>query len=136
MTINPYLGFNGQCEAAFRFYEKVFGGKIVAMFTNGESPMAKDMPADQLSRIMHARLIFGDNVLMGGDAPPEYYTTPQGMMVSVNVDEPTEAERIYAALVENGVAKMPIGETFWALRFAMLIDQFGTPWMINCEKPM
>lgn len=29
---------------------------------------------------------------------------------------------------------MPLSETFWAVRFGMLVDQFGISWMINCEK--
>jgi PhnB protein len=85
--------------------------------------------------IMHIRLAVGDQILMGSDAPPGYFSEPHGFSVSIVVDTPEEAERIYAALVEGGEAKMPIGETFWAVRFGMLIDKFGIPWMVNCMKP-
>ena len=69
MQLNPYLLFDGQCEAAFKFYEKCLGGKIVAKVTYGESPMAKDTPPGRHNKILHARLMVGDNVLMGSDAP-------------------------------------------------------------------
>jgi len=51
------------------------------------------------------------------------------------VDDSAEAERIFRELGEGGVVQMPIGETFFARRFGMLVDEFGIPWMVNCEKP-
>ena len=68
MQMNPYLTFNGQCEAAFKFYEKCLSGKIVMMLTNGGSPMADQVPADRRDKILHARLMVGDEVLMGSRA--------------------------------------------------------------------
>lgn len=136
MQINPYLFFNGKCEAAFRFYEKALGGKVVAMMTYGESPDPSQTPPEMKKSIMHARLTVGDMVLMGSDAPPNRFDQPKGFSVSIGVKEPAEADRIFAALAKGGTVRMPIGETFWAHRFGMLVDQYGTPWMINCEKPM
>jgi len=75
-------------------------------------------------------------VLMGGDSPPDRYEPTKGMTIMLGVDEPSEAERVFKALSENGTVQMPIAETFWARRFGMLVDQFGIPWMVNCEKPM
>jgi PhnB protein len=134
MQLNPYLSFNGRCAAAFRFYEKVLGGKIVMMMSYGQSPMADQTPPDLRDKVMHARLVAGDAVLMGSDAPPDRYQETKGVMVALGIDDPAEAERIFHALAENGTVQMPIAETFWAQRFGMLADQFGTPWMINCEK--
>ena len=134
MQLNPYLLFNGQCEAAFKFYEKCLGGKIAFKITNGESPMAKETPPERLHQILHARFVVGENVLMGSDAPPERYDEPNGISVSLGIDTAEEAERIFAALSENAKVHMPLQETFWAVRFGMLTDQFGIPWMINCEK--
>ena len=136
MQLNPYLMFDGQCEAAFRFYEQALGGTIVAIMTFGESPVAEQTPAELRGQIMHARLIVGDTVLMGSDAPGERYEKMKGFSVALGVDEPAEAERVFNALAAGGTVTMPIQETFWARRFGMLIDRFGTPWMINCEKPM
>ena len=135
MQINPYLAFNGKCEAAFKFYEKVFGGKIVMMMKYGDSPMADKMPPETKTMVMHARIVVGNEVLMGSDAPPQMYEPMKGMSVTVSIDKPADADRIFGALAENGAVRMPIQETFWAQRFGMLTDQFGTPWMINCERP-
>jgi PhnB protein len=134
MQLNPYLTFNCQCEAAFKFYEKVLGGKIEAMMTYGSSPMAEQTQSEWRNKIMHARMTVGDKILMASDAPPDRYEAMKGIMVTLGIDEPGEAERIFHALSENGTVQMPIQETFWARRFGMLVDQFGTPWMVNCEK--
>jgi PhnB protein len=135
MQLNPYLSFDGRCEAAFRFYEKALGGKISALVTYGETPMKDRMPAEQHGRIAHARLTVGDQVLMGGDPPPQQYQPAKGMTVMLGVDDPAEAERVFKALSEGADVTMPIAETFWARRFGMLVDQFGIPWMVNCERP-
>src|SRR5258708_32888479 len=97
--------------------------------------MASQTPPDWRNKIMHARMSIGDVALMGSDAPPDRYQKPQGVMVSVGIDAPPEAERVFQALSEGGVVTMPIQETFWAQRFAMLTDRFASPWMGNCEQP-
>jgi len=135
MKLNSYLFFNGQCEAAFKFYEKCLGGKIEAMLTHEGTPAEQDVLSEWRKKILHARLTVGDQALMGSDAPPERYDKPQGFSVSLNVDKPAEAERIFRALSENGKVQMPLERTFWAVRFGMCVDRFGTPWMVNCEQP-
>lgn len=141
MQVNPYLMFDGQCEAAFKFYEQCLGGKIEAMMTYNESPIAEETPLESRvreaspkeSRIMHASLKVGEQVLMGSDEPSDRLEIPQGFYVSLHFQDPKEAERIFHALAEKGTVKMPLQETFWAARFGMLVDRFRTPWMINCD---
>jgi PhnB protein len=123
MQLNPYLLFKGDCEAAFKFYERVLGGKITAMFRFEGSPMAGKLSPEWQNKIMHASLTIGDKVLMGSDPPHDQQ------------DDPAEADRVFQALAEGGTVTMPIGPTFWAVHFGMLVDRFGTPWMINFEKP-
>jgi PhnB protein len=135
VKVNPYLSFNGTCEAAFKFYEQVLGGKIQIMMTFEGSPMADHAPANWRGKIMHARLDIGDQTLMGSDPPPDRYQPIKGITVSLSIDQPEDADRIFQALSEKGSVQMPIQKTFWALRFGMLTDQFGVPWMINCEAP-
>lgn len=135
MQLNPYLTFNGQCEAAFKFYEQCLGGKIEAMITHAGTPAEEHVPTEWRNKILHARLIVGDEVLMGSDAPPERYEEPKGFSVTLGIADPADAERIFHALAENGTVRMPIQETFWAVRFGMLVDRFGIPWMVNCERP-
>lgn len=134
MQLNPYLLFNGNCEEAFKFYEKVLGGKIEAMMTHAGTPAEAHTPSEWRDKIIHARMTVGDRVLMGSDAPPQHYEKPAGFSVCLSPKAPAEAERIFNALAENGTVKMPFGQTFWAFRFGMLVDRFGIPWMINCEK--
>ena len=135
MQLNPYLSFNGQCEAAFKFYAEVLGGNIAMMMSFAESPGCDGMAPQALDKIMHARLVIGDDLLMGTDATPDYpHPGINGAHVTINVGEPAEADRIFAALAEGGKVELPIQETFWARRFGMLTDRFGTPWMVNCEK--
>ena len=134
MQLNPYLTFDGRCEAAFKFYAKVLGGKIEAMMRHEGTPAEKHVPAAWRKKIMHAQLVLDGQTLMGSDAPPERYEAMKGFSVTLGIKKPAEAERVFKALSAKGKVHMPIQETFWATRFGMLVDQFGTPWMINCEK--
>ena len=133
MYLNAYLVFNGQCEAAFKFYEKCFGGKIESMFTHAGTPMESKTPPEWRDKIMHARMSVGGSVLMGSDAPPEHYEKPSGTSIHIGLNDPSEADRIFQELAQNGTIRMPIQKTFWAERFGMLKDQFGILWMVNCE---
>jgi PhnB protein len=147
MRIDPYLMFNGQCEAAFKFYQECLGGTIQAMLKFSDAPKGEDgehgedgaggcgpLPPGSENLIMHACLSVNDQLLMASDTPPNYpHEGTKGFAVSLNVDSIPEAERIFAALSANGTVQMPLGKTFWAARFGMFTDQFGVPWMINCE---
>ena len=133
MQVNAYLLFDGRCEEAFRFYEKCFNGKIVAMLTHKGTPAEQHVPAKWVDKILHARLDIGDQVLMASDAPPERYEKPAGFSVSLQVKTPAEAERLFKALAEKGEIRMPLEKTFWSPSFGMLVDRFGIPWMINCD---
>jgi PhnB protein len=135
MEMSPYLFFNGQCEAAFKFYEKALGGKIEAMVTHEGTPAEGQVPADWKKKIIHASMKIGDMLLMASDAPPDRSSGGMnGFSVNLTVVKPADADRIFNALAQKGTVRMPIGETFWAERFGMLTDQFGTPWMVNCYK--
>jgi PhnB protein len=134
MKWNVQVSFGGQCEAAFRFYERCFGGKIVTMLMYANSPMAEKAPQEWLGKIFHATLTVGENVLMGGDVLPEQYEQPKGFQVLVGIDDPVDAERIFQTLAESGTVLMPMQQTFWAVRFGAVVDQFGVPWGINCER--
>jgi PhnB protein len=134
MQLNPYLLFDGQCKAAFTFYARVLGGTITAMLPHEGTPAEEHVPPEWREAILHARMTVGNQVLMASDAPPGRQEKPQGFSLSLMINDPAEAERIFNALAENGTVRMPLAQTFWAFRFGMLVDQFGIPWMINCEK--
>jgi len=132
MHITPYLSFAGNCEEAFTFYESALDGKITFLMRNREAPPAMSSP-DRAEKIMHATFTFAGGVLMGSDTPPAHYVPPAGTWVSVSLSNPDQAETIFAALSPGGRITLPIQQTFWARRFGMVTDRFGTPWMINCE---
>jgi PhnB protein len=134
MQLSPYLLFNGQCEEAFKFYEKALGGKIEAISRFGESPMAHHVPAEWANKVMHASLNIDGMILMGSDPPPGRYQPPQGFSVTLSTKDPAETERIFHALEQGGKVEMPVQKTFWSARFGMLVDQFGIPWMVNCDQ--
>ena len=135
MKIQNYLLFNGTCEAAFKFYEKVLGGKVEAMTTHAGTPAEQHVPAEWRDKILHARLVLGDQVLMGSDAPPGHFQKPQGFSVTLQTKDVEESERMFKALSQGGTVTMPMEKTFWSVRFGMFVDQFGIPWMVNCEQP-
>ncbi len=134
MKLNTYLIFDGRCKEAFAFYQSALGGNIESMLNHRGTPMEAQTLPEWLDKIMHARLSVDGNILMGSDAPPDRYKTPHSFSVNIGVDNATDAERIFHALSDGGKVHMPLGETFWALRFGMFTDKFGVPWMINCEK--
>jgi PhnB protein len=136
MQFVPYLAFAGTCEEAFRFYADCLGAKIVAMMTHAGTPAEEEVPPAWRQKIIHACLEWDGQRLMGGDVPPGQYARPAGFSVSLHPEDPAEAERLFAALAEGGEVQMPMAETFWALRFGMLVDRYGTPWMVNCSRPM
>jgi len=131
-TSNPYLMFSGTCEEAFAAYAEILGGTIVAKFRMADMPMP--CPDGMQDKIAHIRMTVGGTVLMGSDSPSQHFSKPQGFAVNIGTDTPEEADRIFAALADGGEAHMPIAETYWAHRFGMCTDRFGTPWMVNCEK--
>lgn len=134
MKLNPYLAFDGRCREAFEFYERTLGGRISFIQTIGESPMASNMPVETLGRVMHVTLQIGDQVLQGADVPSGQFTKPAGFCVATHFDDVADGERVFSTLAQNGMVQMPFQPTFWAKGFGMLIDQFGTPWIVNAGQ--
>jgi PhnB protein len=133
MQLNPSVMFAGQCEEAFRFYASVLGGEI-SMLAYGDSPMASLVPPDWQRKIAHASLVIGDTRLTGNDQVEVAYQRPAGFSILLGPAEPAEAERIFQALADGGVVKMPMQQTFWSVRYGAFTDRFGIPWEINCAQ--
>jgi PhnB protein len=130
MKLDPYIFFDGRCAEALKFYEKLMGAKVEQMMPYGDMARTPDLR----DKIMHANVKIGESTLMASDDGLGTYKTPQGYRVSLSVDTPAEAERIFAGLSEGGSVMMPLAETFFSQRFGMLTDKYGIPWMVNCEK--
>ena len=131
LQLDNYLFFDGNCADAMRFYERTLGGKLHLM-THGESPMAAQTPPGSANRILHARLELDGRLLMASDSMVgQPYEGMKGFSLSLIYPTVAEAQRIFAALADGGQVTMPIAKTFWAEAFGMLVDRFGTPWMVN-----
>lgn len=126
--IDAYLMFEGNCAEAMRFYERTLGGKLF-MMTNAESPMADKMPPGRGDKILHARLDLDGRMLMASDSPND--ESKKGFSLSLIYDTVPDARRIFDALAEGGQTTMAFQKTFWAEGFGMLVDRFGTPWMVG-----
>ena len=136
MKLHTYLNYGGNCRQAFRFYEEHLSGKIHMMMTYAEQPDPHNVPPGWENAILHARMTLGETDLMGSDVPPERFQPMRSVYLSLSVAGPEEAERLYALLSEGGQIFMPMQETFFAFRFSMLRDRFGTSWMIINQRPM
>ena len=135
MQLSTYLNYGGNCAQAFRFYEQHLGGKISMMMTHGQAPDQSQVPAGWKDAVLHARMTIGGAELLGADIPPDRFQPMRSAYLPLSVDSTPEAERIYALLSENGEIFMKMQETFFAHRFAMLRDRFGTSWMLLHERP-
>jgi PhnB protein len=133
MELDIYLNYRGNCEEAFRFYEQHLGGKITMMMKHGQQPQS-NVPADWKNKILHARIEIGKTVLMGADIPGAEPMRSAYLTLTLASDE--EAERLYALFSNGGQIFMKMEETFFASRFAMLRDRFGTSWMLLHERPV
>ncbi len=130
MRMITYVNYGGNCEQAFRFYEQHLGGKITAFVRHREQPNPQNVPAGWENAVLNARLEIGETELMGADIPPDRFQPMRSAYLTLLVDSAKDAERIYALLTEGGEIFMKMEETFFASRFAMFRDKFGTSWMI------
>ncbi len=132
MKLYAQLNFGGNCEEAFRFYEKHLAGKIIMMMKQSQAPGA---PQDAGNAIIHARIDIGDTVLTGNDVPPAIFQKIRSVYLDLSLDSSAEAERVHTVLAEGGEVYMPLQETFFATRFSQLRDRFGVLWSIIHERP-
>jgi PhnB protein len=136
--LETYLNFNGNCAEAMRFYERTLGGKIEMMMTFAQTPDAGQYPPEARDQIMHSSLLIDGHRLMASDAMPgQARTGMHGFSLSLGYNTADEAKKAFDALSAGGQVTMPMAETFWAQTFGMLVDRFGTPWMLSGgSKPM
>jgi PhnB protein len=135
LQMEPYLFFDGNCAEAMRFYERALGGKIEMMMTIGEAPPSNQPPHGSKDRIMHARLVVDGRALMASDAmESEPYQGMKNFFVSLTYPSAADAKRVFGALSPGGKVIAPLDKTFWSEAFGMVVDRFGTPWMVSGGK--
>lgn len=128
MSVSPYLHFNGNCRAAMTFYADVFRGTDLQFMTGDDAPPGVGDAWKE--KIMHAQVDLGGVLLMGADAPPDWFKPQSGVSVFHAAQDKADAERIFGQLSEGGTVNMALDKTFWSDAFGMVTDRFGTNWMI------
>ena len=134
MKLYTHLNFGGNCEEAFRFYEKHLGGTITMMMKQSELPPQVQRPPGSENAVIHARMNVAAVELIGNDVPPNHFKPIRSSYLYLAVDSADAADKVYAILADGGEVSMPIAETFFASRFAQLRDKFGTLWTIIHER--
>lgn len=132
MQLHTYLNYGGNCEDAFKFYEQHLGGRITMLMRHGEQPGGQTPPGWS-RKVLHARMNLGGTELLGADIPN--FQPIRSAYLSLTLGSDQEADRVFAVLADGGEVFMPMQETFFASRFAMLRDKFGTSWMLMHPKP-
>ncbi|MDP5306831.1 VOC family protein [Paracoccus spongiarum] len=126
-----YLFFKGNCLEAMTHYADTLGGEVMGVMRNGDASPDQRMPGGD-DMVMNMAMQLGSAMVMASDNSDEMYDRPQGFYIHIDTPSPAEFDRVHGALSDGAesVAMAP-GETFWADRFAMFRDRFGTPWMIS-----
>ena len=134
MEPTVYLFFKGNCLEAMTHYAEVLGGKVEGVFRNADAPDAESRMPGGDDMVMHMSVRLGNATIMASDNSEEMYEKPQGFRVSIAAASREQFDAVYAALAEEAQSvEMEPGETFWAERFAMFTDRYGTPWMLGFE---
>jgi|SRR5581483_3159320 len=135
MQLHTYLNYGGNCEEAFKFYEQHLGGRITMLMRHGEQPNAQNVPKEWAHAVLHAQMDLGGTRLLGADIPPDRFQPMRSAYLTLTLNSDDEADRVFRLLAEGGQVFMPMQDTFFASRFAMLRDRFGTSWMLMHPKP-
>jgi PhnB protein len=145
-VVNPYLNFNGNTEEVFNFYKSVFGGEFAMLMrfkdmpsdagnTDGQgcADVEGGIPEGEENRIMHIALPIGSSVIMGTDVPGNMPQVVNGSNISLSLsaENREEADRVFAALSQEGSVQMPLQDMFWGDYYGMLTDKFGIQWMMS-----
>ena len=129
-----YLFFKGDCLEAMTHYAKVLGGEIGGVFRNADAPDSESRMPGGDDLVMNMSMKLGSATMMASDSPESMFSKPQGFRVSISPPSRAEFDRVHDALAKDAQSvEMAPGETFWAERFAMFTDWYGTPWMLNFE---
>jgi PhnB protein len=135
MKLFTHLNFGGNCEEAFRYYEKHLGGRITTLMRVSDLPSDVPRPPGSTRAVIHVVMEVAGVELIGNDVPPEHFKPIRSSYLYLAADSADDADRFYAALSAEGEVTMPMAETFFATRFAQLRDKFGTLWTILHQRP-
>jgi len=134
--LNITLAFNGEAEAAFNFYQSVFGGEFINLQRMSDLPSPMELSDSEKSKILHMALSIGNTVLMGMDLPPNRGTVNKGnnFFVTLNTSSKEETDSLFSKLSDGANIMMPVEQQFWGAYFGMLTDKFGIQWMLTYSE--
>lgn len=134
MQLEPYIFYYGRCEEALEFYKTAIGGTYELNRFEG-SPMAEQLAPDLRSKVMHATFKGEGFSFMASDGDLSKKVDPEAgnITLSLGVADAAQAQRVFNALAEGGTVKMPFSDAFWGGKFGVLVDRFGTEWMVTSE---
>jgi len=132
----PYLYFDGKADEAMKTYQRVLGGELISIpYSDAPAGAGSPPPGCEVSdttRVMHAMLKFDAGMLMASDSPNSAMAQPMGgLSVNVMFSDTPRAKKVFDELSAGAQVRMPFARTFWAEGFGVLVDRFGTPWMIG-----
>ena len=132
MQVQPYLFFNGRCEEAIEFYRQALGAQVdmLMRFKDSPEPPTGVAPGSG-DKVMHAAIRIDDSVLMASDGMAEGQPEFKGFSLSLNLGDEAAARRVFDGLAQGGKVTMPLGKTFFASIFGMVVDRFGVQWMVG-----
>ena len=133
MQVQTYLFFDGKCDEAIAFYQRVLGAKVnmLMRFKESPEPTADCGPkTPDPNKVMHSEIKIGDTTIMASDGMCGGKPSFQGFALSITLPDETQADRLFAGLADGGQVQMPLGETFFARAFGMVADKFGVSWMV------
>lgn len=131
MQVDPYLHFDGRCDAAIHFYRDVLGAEVTTLVRRSDDPAARGADAAASGdAVLHVSLRIGDAMLSGTDTPCPRGSGWAGHSVTLPAASDAEADRLFACLADGGQVTMPLTSTFFASRIGMVTDRFGVPWTV------
>jgi PhnB protein len=128
-VLQPYLFFNGRCEEALEFYRSALGAEVTALMRFKDSPEPSCAPGSE-QKVMHASFRVGEATVMASDGRCDGQPSFQGFSLSLTFNDVASAEKLFAALGDQGQVQMPMTKTFFSPAFGMVADRFGVSWMI------
>jgi PhnB protein len=131
MDVDIALNFNGRCEAAINFYRHAIEADCIHLTRFADSPSDK---------IFHATIAVGCTRIMAsdvgcvGDGDNQNQPPFTGFALALRADDVQQAQQFLDRLADGGSVLMPMTETFFAQRYAIVTDPFGVTWKVMLEK--
>ena len=132
IEVSPVLTFAGNCEAAFEFYRKVFGGDFQFIYRY-KDVSSEGVPEGYGSKIMHISLPLMKNVFLMGSDSLDGVKAGGTVSIGLRLNNEDETKRLFSALSENGAVADPLTKVFYADLYGSVTDRFGVHWTFNCN---